>query len=195
MSIDTEIIGFKGDLKLYDEKKIVRKYITYGNTHVINQDKYIDLKGEIAEHFKIHPNEVLMVGSGKMGFSISENLSEGKHRYRHFSDNSDIDIAIISQSLFDDIWKLLYEYIQDGAYWPKQQQFANYHFKGWMRPDKLPNTNTFKFTQENWWDFFSMITTTQKYGIYKIRGGLYRNWDFFETYQLQSIKQCKIELI
>ena len=194
MIIEERIIQFKKNLISIDETLLVRKFVTSGDCHVISQDKYLELKSVVADHFSIHPNEVLIVGSGKLGFSLSENKSKNKLRYRHFSESSDIDVAIISQSLFDDIWKLLYDFIEDKGYWAKQREFTNYHFQGWMRPDMLPTTPRFNFTQNKWWDFFNTLTSSQKFGTYKIRAGLYRNWHFLEKYQLKSVRQCKIEL-
>lgn len=192
MNIDDKIAEFKHHLKSNDEAAVVRKFITSGDCYVVDPDKYLELKSIIADHFQIHPNEVLIVGSGKLGFSIAENLTKSKPRYRHFSDSSDIDVAIISQGLFDTIWKDLYDYIEDKGYWQKQQDFTTYHFTGWMRPDMLPNSPRFDFTQTMWWDFFNSLTSSQKFGDYKIRGGLYRNWHFLEKYQMKSVKQCKI---
>lgn len=193
MTIDDKIAEFKQHLKSNDEASVVRRFITSGDCYVVNQDKYLELKSTIADHFQIHPNEVLIVGSGKLGFSIAENLAKSKPRYRHFSDSSDIDVAIISQKLFDTIWKDLYDYIEDKGYWQKQKEFTTYHFTGWMRPDMLPSSPRFDFTQTMWWDFFNNLTSSQKFGDYKIRGGLYRNWHFLEKYQMKCVKQCKIE--
>lgn len=194
MTIDEKIIDFKKHLPILDETALVRKFITSGDSYVVDQDNYLDLKTTVADHFDIHPNEVLIVGSGKMGFSIAENLAKGKTRYRHFNDSSDIDVAIISQGLFDKIWKDLYNYIEDKNYWQKQQEFTTYHFTGWMRPDMLPNSPRFDFTQTIWWDFFNNLTSSQKYGDYKIRGGLYRNWHFLEKYQVKCVRQCKLNI-
>lgn len=192
--IEDKIQEFKSELKLKKDVDVVRKFITSGDSFVLDSDKYLDLKGSIADHFDIHPNEVLIVGSGKLGFSISENLRKGKKRYRGFGEESDIDVAIISPTLFDDIWKLLYDYIEDKGYWNKQQEFTTYHFQGWMRPDMLPTSPKFDFTQNQWWDFFNEMTSSNKFGPYKIRGGLYRNWHFLEKYQLKSISECKLEI-
>ena len=193
MNIDNRINDFKKNLTTSDEIALVRKFITSGDCHVIDQNNYLELKSIVADHFKIHPNEVLIVGSGKMGFSIAENIAKGKMRYRHFSETSDIDVAIISQNLFDRIWKDLFDFIEDKGFWQRQQEFTGYHFQGWMRPDMLPTSPRFDFTQTMWWDFFNNLTSSQKFGEYKIRGGLYRNWHFLEKYQIKCVKQCKIE--
>lgn len=193
MSIDNVITDFKKELTTSDEVSLVRKFITSGECYVIDQEKYLELKSTVADHFKIHPNEVLIVGSGKMGFSIAENIPKEKLRYRHFSESSDIDVAIISQTLFDGIWTDLYDFIEDKGFWQRQQEYTAYHFQGWMRPDMLPISQRFTFTQTMWWDFFNKLTSSQNFGAYKIRGGLYRNWHFLEKYQIKCVNQCKME--
>ena len=50
--------------------------------------------------------EVCITGSAKLGFSLVEKRQNGNRlpRYRDFSANSDIDVAVISKSLFEIIW-------------------------------------------------------------------------------------------
>ena len=112
---------------------MVQKYITYGGCYLLGQDAYFELKAEVSAQFAVHPSEVLVVGSGKLGFSIVE----GK-RYRPFGDNSDIDIAIIAPQLFDGIWTNVFDYWHEVSSWRREQEFRNYLFRGWIRPDKLP---------------------------------------------------------
>ena len=60
------------------------------------------------------PLEVIVVGSAKLGFSISEKRIPGRSplpRYREFDEvESDIDLAIVSQKLFFDVWRDLGTY-------------------------------------------------------------------------------------
>ena len=134
------------------------------------------------------PKRALIVGSGKMGFSIAN----GK-RYRIFNDQSDIDIAIISGSLFDRVWQQVFTYWNEKGRWEEENQFRKYLFRGWVRPDKLPPSESFEIRKE-WWEFFRKLTQTDTYGQYKIAAGLYRSWYFFETYQSICVKECKQEL-
>lgn len=129
-----------------------------------------------------------MVGSGKLGFSIVNSK-----RYRPFSDTSDIDVAIISPILFDAIWHNVYDYSFSGGYWPEEKAFKEYLFRGWIRPDKLPPSHKFALCKD-WWDFFRSITSTGRYGPYKISAGLYRNWHFLETYLSVCINECLVEM-
>ena len=61
---------------------------------MLSQDKYFDLRSEVAGHFGLHPDEVLIVGSTKLGFRVAPSK-----QYRLFSDESDIDVVLVSSTL------------------------------------------------------------------------------------------------
>ena len=62
---------FKVDLGLLSPLQVVRKHVIHGNCCVRSHGQYLDLRCEVAERFDLHPNEVLVVGSAKLGFSIA----------------------------------------------------------------------------------------------------------------------------
>lgn len=90
---------FEKDLSVLSSIQIVRKHIISGECCILSQPKYFDLRSEVADHFGLHPNEILVVGSAKLGFSVVPHKL-----YRPFCDESDIDVAIVSSTLFDKIW-------------------------------------------------------------------------------------------
>lgn len=179
---------FKRDLLELDSLQIIRKHIFNGQSKVLSGNQYYQLKEAICSHFHIEFNDIVLVGSGKLGFSIKPN-----RRYGEFNDNSDIDVAVVSTSLFQKVWKEAYIYKKKGAYWTKSDDFFRYLSEGWIRPDKLPSSNYFEFAGF-WWKFFSDLTTSEKYGPYKIRGGLYYSWFFLEEYQRICVEQCALEV-
>lgn len=77
--IDQRIKAFRSDLAQISPLEVVRKNIIFGDCYILSQAEYFDLRSTIAGHFRLHPNEVLIVGSAKLGFSIVP-----KKRYRHF---------------------------------------------------------------------------------------------------------------
>lgn len=178
------MVEFKHDLTNLNSIQIVRKHIFNGDTHLLDNDKYYQLKEDICEHFDVEFNDVLIVGSGKLGFSIKP-----QRRYGEFNNESDIDIAVVSTTLFQKIWIEAYLYQKSGALWPKSADFFKYLSEGWIRPDKLPPSKYFTFS-EDWWDFFNKLTISEKYGPYKIRGGLYHSWFFLQEYQTICVDQC-----
>lgn len=184
-ALANRLVRYQQSLVVESTSDIVRRFITFGDSHIINEESLFRLKAEVADHFDVHPTEVLLVGSAKLGFSIAYNK-----RYQPFGDSSDIDLALVSTKLFDKIWELVFLYWSEGNYWDREDDFKRYLFRGWIRPDKLPPSSKFNIGKE-WWEFFRNLTSTGKYGPYKITGGLYRSWVFFESYQSICVKQCK----
>ena len=182
--IQVRLDQYKEDLSVLSPIQIVRKHIIYGESCILSQDRYFDLRSEIAEHFQLHPNEILVVGSAKLGFSIVPDKL-----YRPFRDESDIDVAIVSSNLFDTIWKSIFIYRHEGGYWPEYGEFIKYFFRGWIRPDKLPPSDIFQ-AGKDWWDFFQEVTSSGVYGNYKIAGALYKSWFFLENYQRICVQKC-----
>lgn len=187
-NIERRIADFRDDLSTRTTSYMIRYYTTFGTPQVIDRLQYFDLKSSIADHFDIHPSEVIMVGSAKLGFSIKPDK-----RYVAFGEESDIDMAIVSPNLFDRIWLEVLKYSQsnDMRYFQKKQEFQDYLFRGWIRPDKLPQGRSFQIAQD-WWGFFRNLT--HKQASYKITGGLYKSWYHFEWYQSLAVDACKQSL-
>lgn len=183
--INSEVIRFKDDLAKLSSIELVRKYVSSGQSVVLNDEKYFELRNELGEHFNVHPSSVLMVGSAKLGFSIAPTKT-----YRHFNEESDIDIALVSPKLFDEIWIALFDFVEQGGWWDRKDTFCDYLFRGWIRPDKLPPSGRF-IAGDHWWETFRLLTASGRFGHYKIRGALYRDWHFFESYHVHAISICK----
>lgn len=179
---------FKADLQSFSDVQIVRKYILNGGCHALTDNQHYQLKERISEHFGIQFNDVIVVGSGKLGFSIKPSK-----RYQTFGEESDIDVAVVSTDLFTKIWEDAHQFKKSGAYWPRCSDFFRYLSEGWIRPDKLPNSEYFKFT-EYWWKFFNGVTASKDFGPFKIRAGLYYSPFFMQEYQKICISQCIEEI-
>ena len=182
--VQARLEQYKEDLRILSPIQIVQKHIICGESCVLPRQKYFDLRSEIAEHFQLDLNEVLVVGSAKLGFSIAPDKL-----YRPFHDESDIDVVIVSSRLFDKIWEAVFSYSLEGGDWPAYEAFIGYLFHGWIRPDKLPRSDIFK-AGKDWWNFFLRITNSGVYGNYKIAGALYKSWFFLETYQKNCVQGC-----
>lgn len=179
---------FKQDFTSLSTEQLVMKYLILGEPFAIKPSLFDQLRIDVARHFNVHPNNVVMVGSGKLGFSIAP-----KKRYKPFDYESDIDLAIVSKEIYEDIWREVFKYDNNVRGWTDRDKFGAYHLKGWIRPDKLPTSSTFNRTQE-WWDFFRELTSSGKYGSYKIRAGLFHSFHFLETYQAYCVTLCQNEI-
>lgn len=103
-----------------------------------NPQSFGELKHHLATELEVQPDEVRLVGSGQNGFSLAPS-----NNLRSFHDDSDLDFAVISRSLFDRYWRMF-------AHWghPRRhklpaneakwfQQRADGIFWGWLEPHKL----------------------------------------------------------
>jgi predicted nucleotidyltransferase len=189
--IDDRVRKFKKVLEGQEQEEVVvQKYILHGTPYVFkdNEDKYFDLKREIAANFSEHYSNIHMVGSAKLGFSIAPNKL-----WNPFTIDSDIDIVIVSTKMFEDLWKDVHEFNinlisrtekEDRNY----KRFLEYFFKGWLRPDLLPFSYSVK---TDWFDFFTSISY-KKYDPQKITGALYHSFNFFEKYHVKNIAKLRI---
>ena len=180
--------AFKSDLAQFSPVEIARRHIIFGDCAVISSHTYHELRTVVSEKYNIHPNEVLIVGSAKLGFSIAPNK-----RYREFCDTSDLDVVIISHQLFTSVWKDVHRYFEQGGYWENKRQFTNYLFRGWIRPDKLPPDQNFPLARA-WWSFFNALSASRQFSNIRVTGAIYQSWHFLESYQTIAISQCADEL-
>ncbi|MBD2212658.1 hypothetical protein H6G27_22685 [Nostoc linckia FACHB-104] len=194
IEIENNINLFKAVLKdkSNTDKLIVQKYIIHGTPYIFknNEDKYFNLKHEIARHFNENPANLHMVGSGKLSFSIAP-----KKLWNPFSDTSDIDMAIISQRIFENFWSELYDFnILLKSRTENEQKlynrFLKNFFKGWIRPDLFP----FGYPGKNkWLDYCRSIS--YKFSEQKVNCAIYYNFDFFEKYHISNINKLRQEEI
>lgn len=187
LTVDERIADFKKNLTGRTSADLVQQYLTHGACHVLSESQYFQLKSAVAQKFNVHHSEVIVVGSAKLGFSVVP-----EKRYRPFGDASDIDVAICSGALYDSIWRDVFDYWARGEQWPHFHSFRKYHFRGWMRPDKLPPVASFERANA-WWEFFRALRAGGKFGPYRINGALYKEWSFLEKYQVTCMHGCKAE--
>ena len=78
------------------EKELIDRHLIFGTPYIFRDDEYIyfTLKEKIATYFGVSNTEVYMIGSAKLGFSISPTKL-----WRKINDDSDIDMVIISEKL------------------------------------------------------------------------------------------------
>jgi len=191
IDINNRIEAFKTILKGHEnEEVVVQKYIVHGTPYIFkeDEDKYFDLKREIAANFSEHYNNIHMIGSAKLGFSIAPTKL-----WKPFTIESDIDIVIVSTKLFENLWRNVHEFNIGLTDRKKDEdirfkRFLCYFFKGWIRPDLFP----FEYpVKTEWFEFFKSISY-KKYGPQKITGALYHSFDFFEKYHTENIAKMRI---
>ena len=186
---------------------VVQQYLIEGSSYYFennhNDNEEFNFKKELAESLNIHIRDIAIVGSAKLGFSIKpEESNSGLYLYKSFDFNytqdnseekSDIDIAIISSSLFDKQLLELYKYTRSykdlsgfrgNSYAPHSKSIV----KGWLRPDRIPKDYNISNTIDDFRKEYK-----NKYQR-KINFGIYKSWDYFESYHINNIKTLKVNL-
>jgi hypothetical protein len=176
------------------EEKIrfLRRYIFHGLPFVFEsrEHEYFEFRQTIAEKFEVGFQEVFIVGSAKLGFSYIKGTE--------FSYDSDIDVVIVNERLFEQYYLHICEYqysLDKFRNTPTTRDLSMYHkflqylVKGWMRPDLLPIS--FQETlKSEWFDFFQGISNGKStVGNYKVSCGLFKNYNYLEKYHLNGITQ------
>lgn len=172
------------DILLSDEAK----HVTIDQQNLIRKS--------LSEKFNVPIDSInlIIVGSAKLGFSISEKKNKIDNsvlpRYRQFSPQSDIDLAIICTPIFEILWNELSKYSFSVPYYPWQSnKFGNYLVCGWIRPDFFPQRVRLRKC-DDWWDTFRYLSSRQVLGRRRIRGGLFYNLEQLKTYQSKALLEC-----
>jgi hypothetical protein len=166
----------------------------------IKSGEEFDFKKDIASILGVHIRDIVIVGSGKFGFSLKpDEGSEGLYLFKEFDHNnkkessekkSDLDIAIVSSFLFDK--ELLNLYNHTGFYkntWDNRNSFGKYALKGKLAIRFLPLE--FRLTKE----ILEVQEKYQKEYGREVNLEIYKSWYFFETYHQQNIKNIQVNLL
>lgn len=182
----------KNDEELID---YCRKYVIHGTPYIFldREDEYYEFRKRIANKFNIFFNEVFITGSAKLGFS--------PRKRKNFDYDSDIDVAIISNQLYEEILESIRCYqmelrkarrsITDKEL-KKYHSFLEYVAIGWIRPDKLPLSFKVQDFKNDWFEFFKSISYNQsEVGDYKVSAGVFKSYFHFEEYTISGIKDLR----
>ena len=187
---------------------VIQKYIIEGDSYffkeIFQEKTEFEFKRDIADILDVHIRDIVIVGSGKLGFSLKPEFNQpGFYRYKEFDYNysvdntkekSDLDIAIISSQLFDKEMKNLFnhtnfynsEFVKN---WGERTNLGKYFLKGRLATRFFPLD--FKLTKE-------IEGVQSKYQMQygrKVNIEIYKSWYFFETYHKQNIQNIHLNLI
>lgn len=187
--IEKNINDFESYLVSHEVDEVIDKYLLFGTPYIFrnNESLYYQLLKDIEKYFGVGRENVFVVGSSKLGFSISP-----IKRYKEWGEDSDIDIAIIDYGVFLNYWKETYTYNPDcDARTIKENErfamFLSYLSKGWLRPDMFPK----KMGDE----LFSFLRELHGLYNYKVRVGFYADRFFFNEYNKDNLMMLKKECI
>ncbi len=188
----------KSDIKQFYMKHIVRSENWYLENVLLVTDivKAVDdFKIIVSDAMGISYNSVMMVGSGKIGYSLSP-----KKNLKQFTvdptenEKSDIDIAIISLPIFDKLWKEFRKAynVTNKRYY---KHISREIYRGYINEQNIKLIEPCRL----FWKSLSCEATKKlkqkMYFRHEINYRVYRSWEDFEEYNLDSIKLLKEEVL
>ena len=143
----------------------------------------------IAKGLGVPRGDIRVVGSARIGFSLSP------HKYGDpFDQFSDIDIVVVSSTLFDPSWLDILESTRkshSALRKSTRRQLTRHrelHFiyNGWIYPEKLPEALKIG---ERWLKTFNGLSHIPELATRTIGGRLYRTWDHARQYHVWSLQK------
>ncbi len=219
MTVAERLKLFKTDLKqgILNPEEIFQKHLIDGITYYFQREDShpsleYSIKSIISEAFAVPIREVLIIGSGKLGFSLRPDNLFNEFDFLYSSsklnkDKSDLDIAVVSNRLHENIGKRLYGYTaayqkkwKTNEYYSEEKakvlpvplcyKYFEYYTKGWFRPDFKPQG--FEFCTNGRYEELKgklYKTINRKVGM-----AIYQNWFYFMDYHVSNISNLKFKL-
>jgi hypothetical protein len=177
-----------------ETEEIYQNYLLGNNAYCFSPsptfesiNKYDDFKSDVANLMGVHKNNVGIFGSGKIGFSL--NPING---LKDFTEQSDIDIAIVSSEHYAIFRKEYIEEFYNGRFkFYKHKKVASAIFRKFIIFDGFSEKNElYRKWIEDTGEFESTIQ--MKYELVNdINYRIFESWDAVSYYYKKSIKECK----
>ncbi|AUJ87190.1 MULTISPECIES: hypothetical protein [Enterococcus] len=191
----------KSDVTELTSKEFYSKHILRSDNwyfeKVIGRDKEDsirltdDFKAIISQSLQISFHNISIVGSSKIGCSLAPISDFSNKLFRLFDENeSDIDIAIVSDKLFQNYWDLFrksYSPINKRHY----QKISRGIYRGYINEKNLELIDG---CRKEWNSLASESKKILRRDLYiqpEITYRLYRSWEDFEEYHIQSLNEIK----
>ena len=195
-------------------ERVFQKHVVDGSSfffdrkHNTPDDQY-ELRDDIAQATNTSINDVIIIGSAKLGFSVkTANFLEFDHLYtttKNIRDKSDIDIALVNSRYFDEVAESIYHlschfdrnwirqnwttnqyYLQDKVLF---NEYSLYVAKGWLRPDFMPNSYLKAAAWQVPCDEWSKKLNR------KVAVGIYSNWTYLKHYHMDHLSTLQSKLL
>ena len=175
-------------------KYVVQRYILdlFPYCFKDSPELYWELRELVCSHMELHPQDFSLAGSGKLGFSLAP-----KKLGKPFNDGSDIDIILVSERLFVEVWSKLIAFRDRPDYklQTKEKRKACHDleysiFFGHIMLEVL--TLNFDFAKE-WWQFFNTLSTYERFGPRQISAALFRDWTCVDRFYERALTNIKIK--
>jgi len=159
-----------------------------------NLESYIEWKENLAKELGVDSKAMIFVGSSGCGFSLNPSKN-----YKEFNDESDIDVAIVSQFYFDLAWHHLRNLNAKQRYslTPKQQISVQEHvsrfiYWGTIATDTILEILPFG---KHWILALERAKAKKPIDNREIKIRLYRDFESLRAYQRNNFEKLRGELL
>jgi hypothetical protein len=102
-------------LAVEDPRRLIDHYLTHGTPYIFSTyDAYYDFLREISNRFEVHPRNLILRGSSKLGFSIAPKVGKV---WSEVGEKSDLDLAIIDAPYYERIDQEVIRWEKNRAHW------------------------------------------------------------------------------
>ena len=191
-----DVENYKMDLLNMDLEDVYTKYVLGGEVWYFKEkygndwfDIYNEFKIFISKKLCVHYNDIAIAGSAKTGFSLNPDKD-----YKPFGGDSDIDVIIISQTLFYRFWNA---YLKDSY---SEVRVNNYQYVCTCIFRKFITFEGFKKNNEEFSDWKKQTKGFEKdlqlrYGIsHDIHYRIYESWEAAQLYYISGMRKGLSEL-
>lgn len=186
---------------------------TIAEDHVFGGDIYIarehpralnTLRRHLCPRFRLEEQNVIIIGSAKIGFSLDPDSFP-----RRFTKNRDIDVLVVSETLFDTFWQTMLKW-----HYPRRMERLPQSdwdwvmgrrrdlYWGWFHPDKIgyegltfPDVlKPLRDLKTKWFNSFQTLSLYEEFSGRDVNGRLYRTWEHALLYQAGGLRQIQTRL-
>lgn len=196
-----------------ESEQVFQKHVVDGSSYFFSldeaniNDEYC-LRHDIAKDCQASINDVVIIGSAKLGFSVKDDsfraFDERFQASQRARDKSDIDIAIVNSRLFEKLTEQIFhlschfkrewiiQYWQTNQYYVGEKnlfhEYTKYLARGWLRPDYLPNVYLSEAPWRN-----ACANWTEKLGR-TVNVGIYSSWTYLKHYHMDHLEVLRAKL-
>ncbi|UQA50932.1 hypothetical protein [Vibrio sp. ED002] len=182
---------FRTDLAQKSEKQLFQEYFLSSSCWFFETNLGMDNHIEMYDKFKlliangldVHPMNIVLVGSAKVGFSVAPHKA-----FRDFSEGSDLDIVVVSESIYKKSWRAYYEL-------SKMKKIDNYHsitsdiFRHFVSlKDVDTDVEYFKEWEKKVSNFKKNLQVVFGFDN-KINYRIYESWEWVDMYHLDGLSK------
>jgi hypothetical protein len=197
---------FKELLSRESPEKIIQDHIFGGDLYLAREHPRVlnTLRRHLCPRLRFEEQNVIIVGSAKIGFSLDPNSFP-----RRYTKSRDIDVLIVSETLFDTFWQTMLRWHyprlperlpetdwrwviarQRDLYWGRFHP-GEIGYEGLTFPDVLKPLRDLK---TKWFDSFQSLSLYEEFLGRDVNGRLYRTWEHALLYQASGLRQIQTQL-